>query len=286
MNAQQPQNQPPLLTPEAFMNQVGEPLVTINLSKPLPAFVLQKHYKRFTKRVSERCDSFIGKAYARPKLPSIPVFASIAFVMDHAVDPTRVCFQLRDMYCMGVLSDDDILYQVGRANNTRRITDNAIFLGIGETYGQLLALGAAPAPPPVQVNKQAFIDAYYRFRELGTPAQDNARVAFGIGITALGFMEPCRQAALVGMPGRHHGSEAYAGVVRGGPVWQVLQSWEDNSLSAEGMREAQNGNLAWTEDKSELLRAQKEVLIIKSNPRVPAGPRPNHMRDTDYSADD
>ncbi|KAM3390351.1 hypothetical protein ACQJBY_012135 [Aegilops geniculata] len=281
MNAAQPQNQPPLLTAEAFVDQVRDPLVTINLSKPLPAFVLQKHYKRFTKKVSERCESFVGKVYARPKLPSLPAFASIAFVMDDDIHPTRVCFQLRDMYCMGVLSSGGVLHQVGRANNTRRITNNAIFLGIGETYGQLLALGAAPAPPPVEVNKQAFVDAYYRFRELGTPVQDNARVAFGIGITALGFMEPCRQAtvqaALVGMPGRHHGSEAYAGVVRGGPVWQVLQSWEDNSLSAEGMREAQNGNLAWTEDKSELLRAQKEVLIIKSNPRVPAGPRPNHM---------
>lgn len=245
MNAPQPQNQPPLLRPEAFVDQVRDPLVTINLSKPLPAFVLQKHYKRFIKKVSERCNSFVGKVYARPKLPSRPDFASIAFVMDDDIHPTRVCFQLRDMYCIGVLSSGGILHQVGRANNSRRITDNAIFLGIGETYGQLLALGAAP--PPVEVNKQAFVDAYHRFRELGTPAQDNARVAFGIGITALGFMEPCRQAtvqaALVGRPGRHHGSEAYAGVVRGGPVWQVLQSWEDNSLAAEGMRESHNGNL-------------------------------------------
>jgi hypothetical protein len=45
-----------------------------------------------------------------------------------------------------------------------------------------------------------------------------------------------------------------------------------NSLAAEGMKEEKHGTMLWINDNTQTLEAQKEVLIVNSNPDAPAVP--------------
>ncbi|KAL6898063.1 hypothetical protein ACP4OV_006659 [Aristida adscensionis] len=255
----------PEFTLQELIQQTVVPITTICIDKPLPRYLLHGHYRKIIKRARKVAVEYVQGT--RPVLPQSNSVGCVAISSgaDNPNNVVKLCFDLRSLYCKGVLVRG-VFYELRKSVDQTVFVDGSVALECGESYDKMLRAHN----PEIELSGNAFASAFDCFMRLGPQDVAHFRgAARWIGILSLNLLEPGRQKdIMIRMCSGYSKDTDYFKMNQ--DCWKSIHGWGQRSKCAKGIEYENNGTVVEKfYPPGERFAAIEALNIVNSTKAVP-----------------